>query len=1113
MTRMEQLFKQLGYTVSNGLFLIKDADDWINKFPYRIGRVLKDIIRPYAFYSPFHGETSTDREHPVPLNNPMILFFDHPDEEVEQHIPGWTFSFSQAPIVIINKDDYAPLEIYHGYNFDNKEQKWLKKIDDNDTNILDFSISNLSTGKTWEKLYEKYFKNTPRVDEYLLKNIIDARRILIAKNTGGLSSKTANRLIGRLLFIRYLIDRNVDIEYNRLICGTDKEDRRKSFENLLKDKQKIYCLFRYITEKFNGDLFPMEEKDEKGREIYKEENEVEQRHLDVMYYLFTCSEFFEDDRTWKGYFVQKSLFDFYDFEVIPVELISNIYENFLRESEIENLGTLPSSRQKEIKAYYTTPFLVDYVLSQTVSPHLDKIEKASCKVLDPACGSGIFLVETTRKLIEKEMQINPVLTPDNKPMIPDNRLWELVRENIFGIDIDSEAIEIAIFSLYITLLDYKTPKEIKSFRFEPLKNVNLFGGKEADFFNQGHPFNDLFMNKINLDFIIGNPPWGKSPGTLFAAYIDDRRKREEQESDSENVKLEIDHDEISQAFMVRISDFSFSRKTQLPKCVFVVTGKNFYNTSGKVKAWRDYFLHKFHVTRFFELSSVNTKIVGGNQIFESARQSAVIVSFSPASPTENTAKNIVQHITVRANRFFNYFKTLVIEKQDVKRICQGYFMSFDWLWKVLLHGNVLDFHFIKRLKNKKDFKTFGQIMKEKNLVSMRGLQPKFKASTGKEKIDTEEYLDWDYLEIDKRREFQPYFLGPTSKWRQKREELIADGKITPDGKIGRLPDIHFFKGKKLLIKRGLQAGNKFKAVAAFSEKDLLYSDSVCGIKPHKETNLTDELEILLKTTVGLINSDFFTYFLLSTGTSLGVDRTRADLDEFLSIPMVPSKKISKRVDKIQMLYGNLNKTEFFEGKQNKLKQEIDVLLGEIEQIIFEIYNISDKEKALIDYAIEVAIPVLKREGIRRSHSASAFNALSLDKQEDKEYLCQYAKVFIDHFGERFNKEKKYFIVDVHVTSSFIGFHFKIAHKPDTARRIFFKEDAGIEEMVNKIGELGYHKLSKDLYICQDIRGFNKTSFYVIKSNQRKSWHKAIAYADLSEFIESLVKAEIKKKSA
>jgi len=1109
MKRMEQLFQKLGYDRDNGLFYLDEADKWMGKFPYRIGRVLRDIIRPYAFYSPFYGVKSTDPEHPEPLNNPIILFFDHPGEEIEQNIPRWTFSFSQAPIVIINRDDFQPLDIYHGYDFDSKERTWLKKIDDRDADIDDFSILNLTTGKAWEKLYGKYFKNTPRVDKYLLKNIIDARRILIAKDTGGLSPRTANRLIGRLLFLRYLIDRDVSLEDNRFITGENKTGRQKSLENLLRDKEKAYCFFKSIAESFNGDLFPLLEKDLQGRIIYDEEKDVEQRHLDVMRYLFTCSEFFKETGNWKGYMVQESLFNFYDFEVIPVELISNIYENFLAESPSgKNLGELP--RQKEIKAYYTPPFLVDYILSETVIPHLAKEEKASCKVLDPACGSGIFLVETLRKLIEKEMELTPKPWPGNKPVISDRRLWELVQENIFGIDIDSDAVEITIFSIYITLLDYKNPREIKSFRFKKIKGKNLFGGQDADFFNENHPFNKIFKDEVHLDFIIGNPPWGKSSGTQFISYIDNRRKKEEIENRNDNLKLEIDHDEISQAFMVRTGDFCFSRKTQLPQCMFVVTGKNFYNTSGKVKKWRNYFLNKFNVSKFLELSSVNTKIVGGKQIFESTRQPTVIISFSPVASAVDTGNNIVQHITVRANRFFNYFKTLVIEKQDIKRISQKYFMQFDWLWKVLLHGNVIDFHFIKRLKE--DFKTFGQIIKERNLISMRGLQPKFKASAGKEKIDTDEYLDWDYLEIDTRREFQPYLLAPTSNWREKRKELISQKKIGPDGKIGRFPDIYFFTGKKLLIKRGLQAGNNFKAAAAFSEKDLLFSDSVCSIKPDQNAYMTDELELLLKTIVGLLNSNLFTYFLLSTGSSLGLDRTRADFDEFLAFPVVLSKKIGQLVSQIQSLYRERNNLQL-PGAKNALTKQIKSLEEEIEKTIIEIYDISDREKKLIDYALEVAIPILKREEVRKSRDTDIFKRLDLNIQDDRRYLTEYAEVFIDHFGQHFNEDKKYFVVDVHVTASFIGFHFKISPKPKTNQRISFMKDTGVEEMINKIGEFGYHKLSKDLYVRQDIRGFNKTSFYVIKANQRKSWHKATAYADLSEFIESLFKAEIEKKSA
>ncbi len=1118
MNRMDQLFKKLGYERSNGLFYLEDADKWMGKFPYRIGRVLKDIIRPYAFYSPFHGETSTDREHPEPLNNPIILFFNHPDQEVEQNIPRWTFSFSQAPIVIINRDDFEPLEIYHGYHFDGREQPWLKKIDGHDVNIEeDFSIINLCTGKTWDILYEKYFKNIPKVDKYLLKNIIDARRILIAKDTaGGISPRTANRLIGRLLFIRYLIDRDVSFESENYIRGETRNSRRSSFEDLLKNKEKTYRFFKAITEKFNGDLFPLIE-EEGGVIVYDEEKSVKQDHLDVMYDLFTCSKFFKEGRTWKGYSVQRSLFKFYDFEVIPVELISNIYENFLDKSEtadIENktLQELNKSKQKEIKAFYTPPFLVDYVLSQTVIPHLEKQETASCKVLDPACGSGIFLVETLRKIIEKEMQINPVLTPDNKPMIPDKRLWELVRENIFGIDIDSDAIEIAIFSIYITILDYKTPKEIKSFHFERLKERNLFGGRSADFFNENHLFNDIFKNKINLDFIIGNPPWGDIKTSRYNEYINNRNENEKKENPGKHIKLKVSLNEISQAFMVRVSDFvSPGKKT---KCVLVVTGKNLYNK--QAKTWRNYFLNMFHLTQILELSSVNNKIVGGNQIFESARQSAAVISYYPAENHEDTSKNVIRHITVRPNRFFNYFKTIVIEKHDVKKVLQKYFIEskggYDWLWKILLHGNFLDFLFIKRLKEEKNYQTFTQLMKDHNLIHKGGLKVKDNSIKQEKRKSTKQIEECDFLEVDSKKEFQPFQICPSQTWKQKAESLALKNEIYKDGKVAQLPDIHFFKGKKLIFKKGLLAAENFKGVAAFSDSDIVFTSTVCSVKPDIGGELTGEAEDILKTMAGLINSRFFTYFQLATSTSLGIDRTRADFDEFLAFPVILDKKIGQNVIEIQNLYNQLNKMQL-PGKKKELTEKIRTLEEEIEKTILKIYDISERERALIDYAIDVSIPVLKRGEIRKGQNTNIFSPLNLNNQDHQHYLTQYADVFIDHFGQLFNEEEKYFIVDVHVTSSFIGFHFKITGKPDEDKRVSFKKEANVEDMVNKIGELGYHKSSKDLYVCQDIRGFKRTSFYVIKSNQKKSWHKAAAYADLSEFIEALVKAEIEKKSA
>ena len=1110
MNRLAQLFQDLGYTRENGLFYLSEADEWIQIFPYRIGHVLRDIIKPYAFFC-LHREGSVHTDHPEPLNNPIILFFDNPSEEdFEKNIPKWTFSFGQAPVIIINRNE--TIDIYHGYDFDEQHPQWLRKIDRSVIAENDFSLGNLIVGKTWEKLYERYFKNTPTVDKYLLKNIIDARRLLIAGDVGGLSPKTANRLIGRLLFIRYLIDRKVSFKEGH-ISGETIQERRKNFLSLLQSKEKTYTFFTSITNKFNGDLFPLIEKDDKGEIIYDEKNEVNEHiHLKIMYELFDGSELFPMWGKDHGYTVQRSLFQMYDFAVIPVELISNIYENFLgelahkHENRPRNLRDFPQAKQKQIKAYYTPPFLVDYILSQTVTPHLDhQQDSVSCKVLDPACGSGIFLVETLRKIIAKEMEIHPVIGSEGKPGIPNERLWELVHDNIFGIDIDSEAIEIAIFSLYITLLDYKTPIEIEEFNFEKLKGVNFFGGKEADFFNEDHPFNQKFKYEVELDFIISNTPWGDVKESRYHEYIKERNTREKQEDSESYVPLEIKKNEISQAFIIRASDFMLPNTRT--KCVLIVSVKNLYN-KGPSKVWRSYVLNKFCIEQVIDLSGVNTKITGGKKIFETAEQPPAIITYYPVQNGEIPAQNLVKHISIKPNRFFTTFRIIVIEKYDVKRVLQKYFMEseggYDWLWKVLLHGNLLDFQFIRRLKE--DYETFEELIKRYNLRHMRGLRPKFKNS-GKN-IDTTDYWDWDYLEIKTRKEFQPFCLMPTVTWKRKLEELIHEGTISEEGKIGRLPDIHFFKGKKLLVKRGGQAGHNFRFVAAFSEQDILFSDSVYSVKQAPETPYTPKIERLLKTLVGLINSKLCTYFLLCTSSSLGIDRTRSDIEEFSALPVVLENHIAEFTTKIQNRYQKL----YAHSSSNLLdiyeKDRIDAAQQELERIIFESYQINEQEEALIDYAIHVAIPVVKREAGKKTRHSKIFQPLSVNKKPDSDYLMQYARVFVDHFGRRFNTDEEYFVGDIYVSHEFIGIHFRLTRKSDVQERISMK---AAPDLMNLIANLGITQTTKDLYVQQDMRGFNKGSFYIIKPNERKCWHKAVAFADLSEFIHEFVKAEIRQR--
>ncbi|OUD34780.1 DNA methyltransferase [Flavobacterium sp. FPG59] len=1122
MTRIEQLFNQLGYTRENGLFYLTESEDWVHKFPYRISKVLRDIIKPFAFYS-LHHHGDINSEHPEPINNPIILFFDKPDEEKRKDIPKWSFCFGQAPIVIINTSDDQPLDIFHGYSFASENSYLLKKIESEPS---EFSLVNLTLGKTWKNLYHKYFKDVPKVDKYLLNNIIDARRILIASDGGDLLPKIANRLIGRLLFIRYLIDRRVEFKDQTYILGEDKLSRQISLNELIKDKITLYKFFHYLTAKYQGDLFPLYEESidvDTGEilSLYDEESDVNTEHLEILYHLFSGSSFFKSGSSHKGYSVQPSLFMVYDFEVIPVELISNIYENFIGK-KAENfdvvLTNYKNTKQFEIKAYYTPPFIVDYVLSQTVTPFIENQTVASCKILDPACGSGIFLVETLRKIIEKEILI---LDAKNEK-ISNQRLWELLRENIFGIDIDEDAIEITIFSLYITLLDYKTPIEIEDFRFERLRDQNLFGGASFDFFNETASFNEIFTQNVALDFILGNPPWGIVAASNYEKYIKERNLREAainselMDSTAKNISkpyltLELGNREISQAFLVRVSDFAINPNL---KIAMIVTGKSLYNSDSTCKNWREYFLSNFILNQVLELSCVNNKIVAGNQIFEEAKQAPAILFYQMPKAKDEILKHVVTHITVKPNRFFNYFRTIVIEKHDIKKILQRNFIrnlnGFDWLWKVMLHGNLLDFYFMKRLKS---YDNIGDYMHNNDLTSKGGL----KVTDGNNKKNTDQIKNYKFLDVEGKKEFKPFNLLPTLTWEQTidimRQKFTsrkpgAQGRnnIDSEGNVGYLPDIHFFRGEKLLVKKGLQAKEDFKAVAAYTNEDVIFTATVCAIKPIAGNISSVEISTLLKSLAAIINSRFFTYYVFNTSSSAGVDRTRIDFEEIFSAPALCHPDLASMVDQIQGLYKRINTLDFNDYNYLELADEVNKLEEKCQEKITDLFEVSTIEQSLIDYSTEIAIPILKRAEETGYGGRNIFKMLSISNDTDKLYLKDYAIIFVEHFKHRFNSPEQSFFVNIHIAEDFIGFHFIVSKRPDNGETVFYKgmEDS---ELLNEIGFLGIHSVTRDLYIQQDVRGFNKNTFYIIKPNEKKCWHKAIAHHDLLEFIDALARAE------
>ena len=172
----------------------------------------------------------------------------------------------------------------------------------------------------------------------------------------------------------------------------------------------------------------------------------------------------------------------YDFNIIPIKIISSIYELFFHLSDVgdDDKGT-----------YYTPLHLVDTLLDE-VYPWEGGYEPIS--IIDPSCGSGIFLVEVYRRIVCRWMHTKGV------SQITNEQLTAILKECIYGVDLNEEAVRVASFSLSLALCDFLDPRSIwNELSFPKLVNENLI---VSDFFD-----NDLDSRLTKYDIVIGNPPW------------------------------------------------------------------------------------------------------------------------------------------------------------------------------------------------------------------------------------------------------------------------------------------------------------------------------------------------------------------------------------------------------------------------------------------------------------------------------------------------------------------------------------------------------------------------------------------------------------------------------
>jgi len=342
------------------------------------------------------------------------------------------------------------------------------------------------------KLLGRQKRRAP-VDEQLLEDL-QRWRLLILKNLRKHERKNRHdwqdkeelmhleeevqRFINRLLFIAYCEDKELKEPELRAMLH-DKDGRYALKPGWMLSKLK--ALFEEYRRVYDSDLFDKN----------------------------TCDDFYLDDEV-----VYSVIEDLrrpkhrlaYDFKSIEADVLGRAYENFIghvltgkkRFKEKTDVG-----KRKKEGIYYTPKYIVDYIVNQTVrdKAHGKKYEEIlKLKVLDPACGSGSFLIRAYDVLVEEaERSLKRPLTYAEKK--------RLMLSCIYGVDLDERAREIAKLNLSLRLAarGEKLPMLADNIRLgNSLIDDATIAGFKA--FHWEHEFKEI-MEAGGFDVIIGNPPY------------------------------------------------------------------------------------------------------------------------------------------------------------------------------------------------------------------------------------------------------------------------------------------------------------------------------------------------------------------------------------------------------------------------------------------------------------------------------------------------------------------------------------------------------------------------------------------------------------------------------
>lgn len=677
---------------------------------------------------------------------------------------------------------------------------------------------------------------TLRLRDVLLDLMTDAGEEL---KSYGLSTNESIALTGRALFFRYLIGRKIVVERDLSAissCAPSLQECFSSADSLAETND-------WLDRTFNGDLLKLPNKNYVGyfTNLVQVHGSQMSRPLQAIMGL---------DRSLGPGVSQRQLdWGDLDFDHLPIGLLSETYEELMYRFNAE--------ARRDTSVYYTPTHIAEYMVEEAFHQHT---AGASARVLDPACGAGVFLVACFRKLAELRFR-------ESGQRPTRETLRSILNNQLTGFDTNAHARTLAALALYLTALELDPdPTPVEALTFNKLEDKVLIDvsdpGSDPSAIvpmagSLGTHISDRYRGAFDL--VIGNPPWT----SLEPAYADiDNLFTQRCRAIAERRGL----NEIARSYKNpdRVPDLPFvwgaMEWSKLGgRIALALAGRWLFKMSAKGFAARRALFQALAITGILNGASVRQSKVWPNVdqpfclIFADNRVPGDEDQFVLVSPEDEPSLSDKGRMRIDA--------------YDAVPVNLGLAAAKPNAIKTLYRGSTLDMAIVERLQSLNKTTIADYWARTLGLVFCQGYQ------VAKQTRD-DAFLDGLPSLLPS------YSAHPFQVLHEKLKPYRKQGLQWP-----RSPDI--YKGPLVLI-RETSRSQRSRGRALFSSADTAYNRSFYGFST---AGYSDGI-FLAKYLLTLLHSTVFEHFTLMSSGRFGVERDVIQVLDVCNFPFVPPENLS-----------------------------------------------------------------------------------------------------------------------------------------------------------------------------------------------------------------------------